>query len=134
MGDNRGGLYGYDFLDRFFGFLARPTSTKLLPEFQKLSVGDKILMGPEELTVSKIEPERILVLSYQARGLDWIWQFGLYPVDEEHTRLVSRGTERASNPAARVLLHLMEPPAFLMTTRMLLNLKARAEGLRATAA
>jgi hypothetical protein len=42
MGYQRGGLYSYDWLDRLFGFLDRPSATRILPEFQQLAVGDKI--------------------------------------------------------------------------------------------
>jgi hypothetical protein len=38
MGSGRGGLYSYDWLDRVFGFLDRPSATRILPEFQQLAV------------------------------------------------------------------------------------------------
>ena len=45
IGYQRGGLYSYDWLDRLFGFLDRPSATRILPEFQQLAVGDKIPWG-----------------------------------------------------------------------------------------
>jgi hypothetical protein len=45
MGYQRGGLYSYDWLDRLFGFLDRPSATRILPEFQHLAVGDAIPLG-----------------------------------------------------------------------------------------
>src|SRR5512132_2711342 len=45
IGYQRGGLYSYDWLDRLFGYLDRPSSTRILPEFQQLAVGDKIPWG-----------------------------------------------------------------------------------------
>jgi hypothetical protein len=42
MGYQRGGLYSYDWLDRLFGYLDRPSATRILPEFQHLAVGDAI--------------------------------------------------------------------------------------------
>ena len=134
MGYQRGGWYSYDWLDRLFGFLDRPSANRIIPEFQHLAVGDKILVGREELTVTALEPPRALVLSYKARGIDWVWQFGLYPVDNNRTRLVSRGTERVPNTASgRLFMCVMEVAAFVMTRRMLLGLKQRAETLRARA-
>jgi hypothetical protein len=134
MGHQRGGLYSYDWLDRLFGFLDRPSASRILPEFQQLAVGDKIFLGREELIVSVLEPPRELVLSYQARGMEWVWQFGLYPLDDQRTRLVSRGTERIPNTAVAWLgMRIMEPAAFVMTRRMLLGVKQRAEALRASA-
>ncbi len=134
MGYQRGGLYSYDWLDRLFRFLDRPSANRIIPEFQHLAVGDKILLGREELTVTALEPPRALVLSQKAHGYEWVWQFGLYPVDNNRTRLVSRGTERAPNTAGGWLfMRVMEPAAFIMTRGMLLGLKQRAETLRARA-
>ena len=141
IGYQRGGLYSYDWLDRLFGFLDGPSATRILPEFQQLTVGDKITWRPTgtfagrvELTVAVLEPLRALALSYQGLGMEWMWQFGLYPLDNEHTRLVTRGTERTPNtPTFWLGMRIMEPTSFVMTTRMLLNLKERAEALRASA-
>jgi hypothetical protein len=77
IGTRRDGLYGYDRLDRLFGFLDRPSATRILPEFQHLAVGDKIPWGRDELTVSVLEPLRALALSMDAHGMEWVWQFGL---------------------------------------------------------
>src|ERR1700739_4601040 len=69
MGYQRGGLYSYDWLDRLFGILDRPSANRVLPEFQRLAVGDKILLGPrEELTVAVLEPYRELALSTKSHG------------------------------------------------------------------
>ena len=133
MGYQRGGLYSYDWLDRLFGILDRPSANRVLPEFQHLAVGDKVPLGPgEELTVRALEPSRALVLSYNAHGFEWVWQFGLYPLDNNRTRLVTRGTERVPNTvSAWMFMRVMEPAAFVMTRRMLLGLKQRAEELKA---
>lgn len=131
LGYQRGGLYSYDWLDRLFGFLDRPSATRILPEFQHLAVGDKIPWGHgEALTVAAIEPYRALVLDYQGRGMEWVWQFGLYPLDANRTRLVTRGTEHTPNTVNwRLAMLAMEPAAFIMTRRMLLGVKQRAEVL-----
>lgn len=133
IGYQRGGLYSYDWLDRLFRFLDRPSASRILPEFQQLAVGDTIFFGDEELTVAVLEPLRALALSYQARGMEWVWQFGLYPLDDQRTRLVTRGRERTPNTVVWWLgMRIMEPAAFIMTRRMLLNLKQRSERLRAS--
>ncbi|HEY7440839.1 MAG TPA: SRPBCC family protein [Vicinamibacterales bacterium] len=133
MGYHRGGLYSYDWLDRLFGILDEPSADRILPEFQLLTVGDAIPLGPRrELTVAAIEPARALVLSYNADSFEWVWQFGLYPLDNGQTRLVTRGTECFTNTVSTWLfMRVMEPAAFIMTRRMLLGLKQRAEALRA---
>lgn len=140
IGYQRGGLYSYDWLDRLFGFLDSPSSTQILPQFQHLAVGDKILwMKPsrlvprQELTVAVLEPPRALALSYQGMGMEWVWQFGLNPLKDERTRLVTRGIERVPKTAAgRLSMFLMEPASFIMTRRMLLGVKERAEALHAS--
>lgn len=133
IGYQRGGLYRYDWLDRFFGYLDRPSATSIVPEFQHLAVGDTIPLGRgPSWPVAVVEPNRALVLDVRNMGgLDWVWQFGLYPVDETRTRLVSRSCVRAQALWARLLTHAIEPAGFLMTRRMLLGLKQRAEALRA---
>ncbi len=104
IGSQRGGLYSYDWLDRLFGFLDRPSATRILPEFQQLAVGDKMLLGRT------------------------------YPLDDRRTRLVTRGTERVPKKLDWWLgMRIMEPAAFIMTRRMLLDVKQRAETLRASA-
>jgi len=61
--------------------------------------------------------------------LDWVWQFGLYPIDETHTRLVSRSRVCAHTAGTRLLTLAIEPAGFVMTRRMLLGITQRAERL-----
>jgi len=134
MGYQRGGLYSYDWLDRLFGFLDRPSATRILPQFQHLAVGDTIpLPRGQGYPVAAIEPGRALVLDMRNTwGFDWVWQFGLYALDDRRTRLVSRSTLRPLTVWTWLLsVFVMEPAAFPMTRRMLLGLKQRAETLRA---
>jgi hypothetical protein len=83
--------------------------------------------------VTAIEPGRALVLSGAGDGFAWVWEFGLYPIDERRTRLVSRNLVRVPRTLGSWLfMRVIEPAAFLMTRRMLLGLKRRAEALAAT--
>jgi hypothetical protein len=132
IGYRRGGLYSYDWLDRVFGFLDRPSATCILPEFQRLAVGDTIPLGRGPgWPVAILEPFRALVLDMRNMpGFDWVWQFGLYRIDETRTRLVSRSQVRPRAVSAWLLTVLaIEPSGFIMTRRMLLGLKQRAEAL-----
>ena len=133
MGFRRGGLYSYDWLDRVFGFLDAPSAERVLPEYQRLAVGDVIPIGRGGgFPVTGIEAERSLVLGGEADGFHWVWQFGLYPLDEGRTRLVSRNRARLPRTLGSTLfMGVLEPAAFIMTRRMLLGLKRRAEGLAA---
>jgi len=132
IGYQRGGLYSYDWLDRLFGYLDRPSATRILPEFQHLAVGNEIPLGHgPSWPVAVVEPRRALVLDMRnLAGFDWVWQFGLYPADEKRTRLVSRSRVRTQTVWPRLFTYAIEPAGFLMTRRMLLGLKERAESLR----
>jgi hypothetical protein len=129
MGYRRGGLYSYDWLDRLFGFLDAPSAERVLPEFQRLEVGDVIPVGRGDgFPVKAIEPLRTLVLGGETDGFQWMWQFGLYPVNERRTRLVSRNRARIPRTVGSTLfMCVLEPAAFIMTRKMLLGLKCRAE-------
>jgi hypothetical protein len=129
IGYQRGGLYSYDWLDRLFGYLDRPSAKSILPEFQHLSVGDRIPVGRgPNWPVAAVEANRALVLDMRnLGGFDWVWQFGLYPVDENRTRLVSRSRVYTKTVWARLATYAIEPAGFVMTRRMLLGLKERAE-------
>ena len=133
IGYQRGGLCSYDWFDRLFGYLDRPSASRILPEFQNLAVGDEIPVGRgPSWPVATIEPNRALVLDMRnLGGFDWVWQFGLYTVDENRTQLVSRSCVRTRSIWARLATYAIEPAGFLMTRRMLLGLKQRAEALRA---
>jgi hypothetical protein len=133
IGYRRGGLYSYDWLDRLFGFLDRPSASRILPEFQNLAVGDRIPMGQgPSWPVAAIDPNRALVLDMRSSGpFDWVWQFGLYRVAENRTQLVSRSCVRTRSARARLATYVIEPAGFIMTRRMLLGVKQRAEALRA---
>ena len=111
MGYQRGGLYSYDWLDRLFGYLDGPSSNRILPEFQHLAVGDEIPIGRGGgFPVTAIEPYRALVLGGKGEGFQWVWQFGLYPLDENRTRLVSRNSVRVPRTLGSwLLMRAIEP-------------------------
>jgi len=133
MGYRRGGLYSYDWLDRLFGFLDAPSAERVLVEFQRLKVGDVIPVGRGAgFPVKAIEPFRTLVLGGDTNGFQWTWQFGLYLVNGRLTRLVSRNRAHIPTTVGSTLfMCVLEPAAFVMTRKMLLGLKHRAEAAAA---
>lgn len=132
IGYRRGGLYSYDWLDRLFGFLDGPSATRILPEFQHLAVGDRIPLGRgPSWPVAVVEPNQALVLDMRnLNGIDWVWQFGLYPAEGSRTRLVSRSRVCARSVWTRLLTYAIEPAGYLMTRRMLIGIRQRAKRLR----
>jgi hypothetical protein len=136
MGYRRGGLYSYDWLDRLFGYLDRPSSEQILPEFQDLRAGDVIPIGKSPgFPVKAIERDRMLLLAGQTDEVHWAWELGLFPAGENKTRLISRNRVQAPRSLkTRVLFMVMEPAAFIMTRKMLLGIKRRSEELSARGA
>lgn len=144
MGQGRGGLYSYDWLENLLNLDIHSTD-RILPEFQNLKVGDKVrLMPPDEefelaFDVHSIEPERALVLVTQGSpeenfesGLPYgSWTFVLEPVGPETTRLVVRLRSDYRPDFAGVMVNqvLLEPVHFIMERRMLLGIQERAEAL-----
>jgi hypothetical protein len=129
LGHRRGGLYSYDWLDRLFGYLDAPSAERILPEWQKLSVGDEIPIGRGGgFPIKAIEPLRSLVLAGQPPGFEWSWELALVPVGSGRTRLLSRSRARTPRTLQSALIMVvMTPAAFLMTRKMLLGIKRRAE-------
>jgi hypothetical protein len=134
MGQGRGGMYTYDWIDRLMGVLDHDSTWEVLPEHQHLEVGDEIpLGGGPGWPVSAIEPNRSLVLDIPAPGTQIVWSYGLYELDETHTRLVLRTTYCTSmnQLLGTLLLQVIDPGSFLMTRKHLLGIKQRAEALAA---
>ena len=131
MGYRRGGLYSYDWLDRLVGFLDRASADRVLPEYQHISPGDVIPLGRGPgLAVRAVQPGHILVLGGEVDNFVWIWQFALYSVYGHRTRLVTRYTARIPRSIGGFFFRWwLKPAAFLMTRRLLLGIKERAERL-----
>ncbi len=129
MGDGRGGLYSYDRLDKFFGYLHASSADNVLPEYQDLAVGDVIPLGRgPDWPVIVVEPERALVVEPATAEVTWCW--AIISIDDSTTRLLSRVRVRVGT---RLLLWMLAPvidlPWFLMERRMLHGIARRAETL-----
>lgn len=145
LGAGRGGMYSYDRLENAAG-LGIHSADRILPEHQRLDVGDVIPLGPDVgIPVRQIVTGSVLALggpvdpltgnaippgaSAAGPRLEVGWTFVLEPVDERTTRLLSR-TRYDYAPLAMglILRPLLEPVQFVMERRMLLGIKSRAEG------
>lgn len=137
MGQGRGGLYSYEFLENLAGSEIHNAGS-ILPEFQDLRVGDSFRLASAErypdtaLVVEAIEPDHLLLLrspnigAGQAASSDefgYSWAFVLDRVDGSATRLICRA--RYSGPPAAILP--MELVQFVMERETLRGLKRRAE-------
>jgi hypothetical protein len=130
MGPGRGGAYTYDWIENLMG-LGMHSADRILPEYQKLAVGDAQRLGARGpvLRVAELEPGRSLV--FRSDDGNWVWAFSLVP-ESAGTRLISRNriaTDGASRFAQMLNTYAMEPGSLIMERKMLLGLKNRAERL-----
>jgi hypothetical protein len=150
MGQGRGGLYSYDRLEDLFGLGIR-SADQIVPELQRLAVGDMIRLAPEPgptFTVQTVQPGRMLVLlarndletgeSFElgaglpSKYVNVSWVFVLEAHADEFTRVIVRQRlDYDPSLASRLMWHIMEPINFIMERKMLLNLKRRAESVAA---
>jgi hypothetical protein len=125
IGMNRAGWYSYDLLDN----LKRPSAWDVLPQFQSPKIGDVIPISPDEKHgpyVKDFDPERWMLWWDGKDGMSWAW--GLYPVDETHTRLITRVHIRYKWLSPEILFDmLVEFTDIIMMRKMLLGIKKRAE-------
>lgn len=132
MGQGRGGLYSYEWLQNLFR-LDMHNSERILPEFQNVAVGDTIRLAPSGAgpRVRELATERHMVL--EDTGPAWTWAFVLRPVEPGRTRLVARNRVATRNESVPVqLLYVaLAPAVFVMERKMLLGIKHRAELLHA---
>ena len=131
MGYQRGGMYSYDWIDEALGVLDSPSADQVLPEFQDLQPGDEIPMGNSPgWPVAAVEPNRSLVMDIRHPGIHISWSFLLEATDEGHTRLILRMRIKL-RPLVQLVsfFPVSDFGQFLMTRRMLLGIKERAEAL-----
>jgi len=134
LGQDRGGFYSYDWLERSAGDHIR-NADRVHPEWQQRAVGDTIMatqrdylggrFGALGWRVTTIEPERVI-------GLENWGTFVLRPVDSSTTRLIVR-TRGAGEPSLAAFLtaplevFVFEPAHFIMERGMLRGIRRRAE-------
>jgi hypothetical protein len=138
LGQGRGGLYSYDWLENLIGCDIHSTD-RILPQCQtSLQVGDRLIRMARYAPcnpVALFEAPRALVLGHvkdtyaqlAAGHARSSWAFILQPIDQGATRLLIRC--RGSSLTAR----LQGPVQFVMQRRMMLGIKQRAEGESAVA-
>ena len=135
IGQDRGGFYSYDWLERAFGVRIRNVDS-IVPAWQERRVGDFVpatqptylggILGPElGWRIEAIDPGRALVL-------DKWGAFIVRPIDENTSQLYIRqrnpGTPSlVGNIFAPIGLLVFEPAHFIMQHGMLRGVKRRAE-------
>jgi len=91
MGYNRAGFYGYDILENLGSKHGLRSADHILPEFQRFEVGDEVpISAVARMVFYAIDPNRYIIWSGQEQDFPGGFTWALYPIDESHTRLVSR--------------------------------------------
>ncbi|MGZ6777834.1 MAG: hypothetical protein ACXVGO_02445 [Mycobacterium sp.] len=132
IGEDRGGFYSYDWLERSVGTRIHNAQT-INPDWQELRVGDSVWLarryGPMgRQVVAAVEAKSHLVLMSEAdydrvtRGEKALgsWAFYLIP-DGKRTRLLARGSGGAVGTAT------FDIPHFVMEQKMLRGIRDRAQ-------
>jgi hypothetical protein len=127
MGVTRAGWYSYDLLDN----LGRPSAESILPEHQKIQVGDLIPLSPDGkqgMRVKEFRQNQSMVWWDQKGDSSWAW--GIYPEGEVAARLVTRVRVkyRVFSPAIPFNL-LVEFGDIVMMRKCMLGIKRRAEAM-----
>jgi len=124
LGFGKAGWYSYDWIDNDF----QASADRILPEYQDLQVGDKILMMPSMGFVVEAIDEPSSIVSVLEDG-STSWCLGLYLIDGRQTRLVSRWRPKFEEvtPATIFLTALAEPGTFIMEQKMLRTIRDRVE-------
>ena len=129
VGCLRAGFYSNDLLDN----LGHPSARTLIPELQRLEVGQWVPMSPtpSETTAFRVEAFEVnRWLLWRKPDSTWVWVLTGLP--NGHTRLVTRVVARfewAKPLSAGLGLALLELGDFAMMRRMLLGIKERAEAV-----
>jgi len=129
LGYGRAGWYSYDLFDNG----ARPSASRILPEFQHLRVGDWVPMASvvNDTTAFKVtELDANRVMLWEKPNSSWAWT--LMPLAAgRKTRLIARLRTnyywRGSPASALLTAILFEFGDFPMMRKLFLNVKRRAE-------
>jgi hypothetical protein len=128
MGQGRGGVYSYDWIERMLG-LDIHNADRIVPELQHLREGEFLPLGNEGkgFNVAHLENDRSMVLAHSDGN--WTWDFGIYPIDDKRSKLVSRNriSTNGAGVGFRLYMKLIDPGAFIMERKMLLGIKERVE-------
>jgi len=131
MGYGRAGFYGYDILENMGSKRGIRSADRILPEFQHFKVGDDVPISPTTVMVFyAIELDRYLIWAGETGGSYGVFNWSLYPVDESHTRLVSRirWSHHWTQPGVLALDLFSEFTDHIAVRKILQGVKDRVEG------
>lgn len=124
IGFGRAGWYSYDWVDN----LGKPSAERIIPELQHLTVGDMIpIYGRWGFWCEAFEPNRWMLWHGEKKDeVTWFW--GLYPLDERRTRLITRVRLRYNWTSPTIIFSLLlDVGDIVMMRKCLLGIKRRAD-------
>jgi hypothetical protein len=91
MGYDRAGYYGYDLIENLGSATGIRSATSTLPGFQHPKTGDVLpISAVAHMFFGEVKPGCFLIWRAAADPPDGVFTWALYPLDANHTRLVSR--------------------------------------------
>jgi hypothetical protein len=122
LGYGKAGWYSYDWINNDF----QSSAARVIPGYQDLAAGEKILMMPEMGFVVDAIAEPRSIVSVLEDG-STTWRLALYP-EGGASRPVSRWRPKfEKTPANFSMTMLSEPGTFIMEQRMLRTIRDRVE-------
>jgi hypothetical protein len=132
LGQGRGGFYSYDWLENVLGFDIH-SADRVVSEWQQIEVGDEVrLAATVGLKAAIVEPGRALVLQgslplARRPPFESTWAFILCEQPDGTTRLISRERYGYSRWWAPFVVEPTQAASFVMSRKMLLGIRERAE-------
>ena len=130
MGYDRAGFYGYDLIENVGSKTGIHSLESIAPTLEHPKTGDVLpISAIASLVFGSIQPDRNLIWRSAADPPDESLTWALYPVDENHTRLISRIRLRYHWTDRRLVLDLFTEFAdHIAVPKILLGIKDRVEG------
>jgi hypothetical protein len=130
IGYGRAGFYGYDLIENPGSRTGIRSADSILPELQDPKPGDVLpISSIASLVFGLIQPNSYLIWQDAAKVPSSSFVWALYPIDESHTRLISRIRLRYHWTDRRILLDLFTEFADpVAVPKILLGIKGRVEG------
>jgi hypothetical protein len=129
MGYGRAGFYAYDIFENMGSPRGIQSANSIIPELQQFRVGDEMPISPAGgLVFYAIEPNHYLIWKGDGAYGGFLW--ALYPMDADHTRLISRARLSYSwNKPGQLFFDLFtEFSDHLAVRKILQGVKSRVEG------
>jgi hypothetical protein len=133
LGQGRAGFYSYDWIENLAGCEIE-NADHVHPEWQDVSPGDEFRLHPQlALRVASVEPGHALVVDGRGRPgepgppYEFTWAFVVRKHPGLTTRLLVRERFGYTQPLSRIVCEPLAAGSALMTRKMLLGIKERAQ-------